>query len=95
MSDVLRKRGYLALPFIQALLVYYGVTSDTAAALWVGLASVLLTGAASTVAVKYLNVSREISPESTTVNELSAPCVAMHGSAEPHVLGCEGWRYPR
>lgn len=22
---------------------------------------------------------------------ISAPCVVMHGSAEPHVLGCEGW----
>lgn len=25
---------------------------------------------------------------------ITAPCVVMHGSAEPHVLGCEGWRLP-
>lgn len=30
------------------------------------------------------NVSRET---------ISAPCVVMHGSAEPHVLGCDGWTF--
>lgn len=32
------------------------------------------------------NVSRET---------ISAPCVVMHGSAEPHVEGCEGWSLGR
>ena len=30
------------------------------------------------------NVSRET---------ITAPCVVMHGSAEPHVLGCDGWTF--
>jgi len=24
-------------------------------------------------------------------NPITAPCAVMHGSAEPHVLGCVGW----
>ena len=41
------------------------------------------------------NVSRETSVETIPVNvsreTLTAPCAFMHGSAEAHVSGCEGW----
>lgn len=30
-----------------------------------------------------------------TPDNISAPCVVMHGSAEPHVEGCEGWTLGR
>lgn len=38
------------------------------------------------------HVSRETSSE---VSDLPVPCSVMHGSAEDHVLGCEGWSFPR
>lgn len=38
------------------------------------------------------NVSRETSSE---VSDLPVPCPVMHGSADDHVLGCEGWTFPR
>lgn len=28
-------------------------------------------------------------------SDLPLPCTLMHGSADDHVLGCEGWTFPR
>lgn len=28
-------------------------------------------------------------------SDLPVPCSMLHGSAEDHVLGCEGWSFPR
>jgi hypothetical protein len=49
------------------------------------------------------NVSREtfsdaiaVANESDPADGITVyPCVNMHGSAEPHVLGCEGWTSER
>lgn len=38
----LRKRVYLTLPWAGALMVAYGVTSESTAALWVGLAGAII-----------------------------------------------------
>jgi hypothetical protein len=97
--ELIRKRASLALPLVQALIVYYGVTSDHAAALWISLVSVLITGVAlgADPRTNSVNVSREtftIFPEPFVSRETSSESVAcqdLHGSAEPHVLGCEGW----
>jgi hypothetical protein len=44
------------------------------------------------------NVSRETSQEvspNVSRETITAPCVVMHGTAEPHVLGCDGWSFDR
>lgn len=62
-------------------------------------------------AVTGANVSRETLPDDNHASEaavrgyyertldkesdLPVPCSVMHGSAEAHVLGCEGWTFPR
>ena len=114
--EMLLKRAALALPVVQALIVYYGVTTDHAAGLWISFVTVVLTGVALGADPR-TNVSRETSSDTDLieVNEealkafqvrtysdtdsrehwsleaIPAPCAVMHGSAEPHVLGCEGW----
>lgn len=37
----------------------------------------------------YMKVDLSDEPRET----ITAPCVVMHGSAEPHVLGCDGWTF--
>lgn len=94
---ILRKRVYLTLPAVQSLLVIYGVTSDSVAALWVSIVGILLTGQGYVLAAKYVDVSREtFTPESTpsvSRETITAPCAVMHGTGEPHVLGCDGWTF--
>lgn len=110
---LLRKRIYLALPAVQSLLVIYGVTSESVAALWISIVGILLTGQGYVMAAKYVDVSRETSlperwipnrsmepvnvsretlPEDPADGITVYPCSMMHGSAEPHVPDCEGWR---
>lgn len=117
---VVRKRAALSLPLVQALCVYYGIGTGEEVALWVALASGVITGTALGInpRVNTVNVSREtwdhvtdayttpnVSRETLDPNESVAnyierttggitvyPCSLVHGSAEPHVLGCEGWR---
>lgn len=99
--DVLRKRVSLALPLVQALIVYYGVTTADAAGLWISLVSVVVTGVALSAdpRIDTANVSRETSRDLETAmgtgKKTTVPCEYLHGSADAHVLGCEGWRGER
>jgi hypothetical protein len=94
---ILRKRLYNTLPYVPALLVAYGVMSESMAVLWVSLVAQLIGPAIGHTAAHYVNVSRETSREvspNVSRETISVPCVAAHGTAEPHVEGCAGWRGP-
>jgi hypothetical protein len=103
----LRKKAYLLLPAVQTLAVYYGVTTEHEAGLWVAFFAMLLSNTGFAVARSNVNVSRETSRDLVTAmgtgkiapnvsrETITAPCVVMHGTAEPHVLGCDGWSFDR
>lgn len=55
---IVRKRAYLSLPYLQALLVAYGLTSDAKAALWVGLAGVIIGPVMGHTAAKNVDIRR-------------------------------------
>jgi hypothetical protein len=105
---ILRKRLYNTLPYVPALLVAYGVMSESMAVLWVALVAQLIGPAIGHTAAHYVDVldARYIDgvndgsikiPGFNTPNvsreTIAARCVDVHGTGEPHVLGCEGWTF--
>lgn len=84
-----RERLYRSLPFALVLLSAVGVavTEEVWAAV-IGLVGMWLLP--SPIA-ETTNVSRETVSSDVSRETIPVPCVVMHGSAEPHVLGCEGW----
>lgn len=89
-------RVFRSLPFVLVLVSAAGVaiTEEIWAAI-VGLVGMWLLPSPLN---DFPNVSRETSvdtvPSNVSRETMTVPCVVMHGSAEPHVMGCEGWRWP-
>jgi hypothetical protein len=103
---ILRKRLYNTLPYVPALLVAYGVMSESMAVLWVALVAQLIGPAIGHTAAHYVSVMDAKHVDKLNSDEywgaetskhpremITAPCVVMHGTGEPHVLGCEGWTF--
>lgn len=92
-----KERVFRSLPFVLVLVSAAGVaiTEEIWAAI-VGLVGMWLLPSPLNA---FPNVSRETLPfEAASMiaveaspEGIAAPCVVMHGSAEPHVNGCEGW----
>lgn len=100
-----KERLYRSLPFVLVLLSAAGIaiTDEVRFAIVALVGMWLLPTPYDAVAGfrKGMNVSRETSPVNVSRETLAddlpeesipVPCVVMHGTAESHVLGCEGWR---
>lgn len=100
-----RERLLRSLPFVLVILGAFGVLITDE--LWVALVSLAGVWLLPSPVGVPSNVSREtvIDPkesvaeyiERTTPNvsreTITVPCAFLHGSAESHVEGCEGWRF--
>jgi hypothetical protein len=88
-----RERLVRSLPYVIIILTAAGVVITDE--LWLAIGTLV----AMWLLPSPVNVSRETSTEPDVSRETSsesketAPCHVLHGAAEPHVLGCEGWSY--
>lgn len=101
-----KERVFRSLPFVLVLVSAAGVaiTEEIWAAI-VGLVGMWLLPSPLNAfpdvsrETTTVNVSRETLPFETSSmiameacsENITVPCVVMHGSAESHVLGCDGW----
>ena len=97
----MKERIYRTIPFVMVILGVFGVLITDQ--LWVAIMS--LAGVwflpppipSNDRSGAWLNVSRETSVDTVPVNvsreTITAPCAFMHGSAEAHVSGCDGWTF--
>lgn len=81
----MKERIYRSLPFVLVILGAFGILITNE--LWLALVSL----AGVWLLPSPVSVSRETLPVSVSRETLSVPCAFIHGSAEPHVQGCEGW----
>lgn len=105
----MKERIYRSIPFVMVFLGVFGVLiTDELWVAIMSLAGVWLlpSPVAPTLMIRHeQNVSRETleGPKDESEEEfrsrikradtITAPCVVMHGSAEPHVSGCDGWTF--
>lgn len=95
----MKERIYRSLPFVLVIAGVFGVLITDE--LWIAIMSLagvwlLPSPVTPVVTIKRADdVSRETFGDTDTADvsreTISVPCAVMHGSAEPHVLGCEGW----
>lgn len=100
-----RERLFRSLPFVLVILSAVGVAiTEEVWAAAVGLVGMwLLPSPVSVSRETTSDVSREtlsvdvssFQREADTGDTIAVPCVVMHGTAEPHVRGCEGWTFGR
>ena len=64
-----RKRAYLSLPWAGALMVAYGLTAESTAALWVGLAGAIIGPIQGHVAAAHVDTT----PSQDTTGEQALP----------------------
>lgn len=98
-----KERVFRSLPFVLVLVSAAGVAITEE--IWTAIVGLVGMWLLPSPLNDFPNVSRETLPDDNHASEaavrgyyertldkgISAPCVVMHGSAEPHVLGCEGW----
>lgn len=96
----MKERIYQSLPFVLVILGTFGVLITDE--LWVAIVSLagvwlLPSPVVPVLTVKREDVSRETFADTDTPNvsreTITSPCAFLHGSAEPHVPGCEGWTF--
>lgn len=94
-----KERLLRSLPYVFVILSAAGVVITEE--LWLSLVALMGMWLLPSPLPDTTNVSRETSPSELAEyirrveTDVTAPCVVMHGSAEPHVEGCEGWTLGR
>jgi hypothetical protein len=98
-----KDRLYRSLPYVFVILSAAGVAITDE--LWLAIVALVgmwllpspFTGTPNvsreTVEEYVFRTATDTPPVSVSRETIPVPCVVMHGSAEPHVLGCEGWTW--
>lgn len=104
-----KHRVYASLPYLLVILAAAGIAITEE--LWTAIIGLVGMWFVPSPLSAVPNVSRETLPDDNHASEaavkgyyertldkesdLPVPCTLMHGSADDHVLGCEGWTFPR